>query len=345
MLYVTTRTKSDTYTAAHVLNEDRASDGGYFVPMHLPVWSRDQLEQLADRSFCENVAEVINLLFGTKLDGWAISFAIGRYPVKMVNLGNRTLAAETWHNPAWHFERLARGIEKAIRQSDQICPVPTDWVVTASRIAVLFGIFGELIRDGSASFDQKVDLVVPSGDFSAAMACHYGRKMGLPIHNILCCCNDNAACWSLIHKGLLRTDAAVIPTDTPQCDYAVPSGLERLIFDTLGLEQTLAFLQTCDRGGNFYLEPHELQLLRQGLYATVVSSRQMESAVLSLYRSNGYLADPCTALCSAGIGAYRSKTGESRTAVILSMVSPVRHLDLLARCLGTTAAELKSLID
>ncbi len=344
MLYVTTRVKQDTFTTAHVLNEDRGPGGGFFAPMRLPVLSDTELRAMGERSFSENMADIVNLLFASKLDSWALEFAIGRYPVKLINAGNRTLVAELWHNPAWRFDRLARGVEKAIRQSDEICEVPTDWLLTGSRIAVLFGIFGELFRSGVAASGTAIDVVVPTGDFSLPMACWYGRKMGLPIHNILTCCNENAGAWSLIHKGQLRTDAPIVQTQTPLCDHQVPSGLERLVFETLGLEQTIDYLETCRKGGNFYLEPHQLQSLRQGLYATVVSQRQMEGAVASLYGSHAYLADPYTALCVSGIGAYRSKSGESRTALILSEESPSHHLPLLAQCLGTTAAQLKQVI-
>lgn len=345
MLYVTSRTKEDTYTATHPLNDSRGPDGGYFCPMRLPVLTPGQIGDLAKDGFSANAAKVVNLLFGTKLDSWAIEFAIGRYPVSIRNVGNRTLVAETWHNPAWHFERLARGIEKAVRQSDSICPVPTDWVIIGARIAVLFAVFGELMGNQAVSVENPMDVVVPVGDFSAPMACWYARKMGLPIHNILCCCNDNAGAWNLIHKGELRTDTAVIRTDTPLCDHSVPSGLERLIFETFGVEETQNYLDTCNRGGNYYLEPHQLKALREGLYAAVVSQRQFESGVVSLYGSYGYVADPYVGLCVAGIGAYRSKTGESRTALIISEESPQHHLGLLARILGTTVAKLKETID
>lgn len=345
MLYVTTRVRQDTFTASHALCSGRGPEGGFFVPKNLMKYPLSEIKALGKKGFAQNVADVINLLFGTSLDNWSVEFAIGRYPVKLVNAGSRTLVAETWHNPAWKFERLARGIEKAIRQSDQIRQEPSDWLVIASRMAVLFGIFGELIKAGAVSADSHMDVVVPTGDFSAPMACWYAREMGLPIANILTCCNENGGAWNLIHKGELRTDAAIAPTDTPLCDHAVPEGLERLIFSTLGLEHAVEFTECCRKNSNFYLEPHELQSLRQGLYASVVSRRQMESAVTSLYSSAGYLADPYTALCVAGIGLYRSKSGESRPALVISEESARFHLGVLARCLGTTAAELKNVID
>lgn len=345
MFFVTTRVRSDTFDPNDVLNQDRGPENGFFVPRNLPMIPSMDLRAMGKKRFSENVADVVNLLFDTQLDGWSVEFAIGRYPVKLMNTGNRTVTAEMWHNPAWRFERLARGIEKAIRQSDQICMIPTDWLMTAARIGVLFGIFGALMEAGMASLDNPMDVVVPAGDFAAPMACWYGKKMGLPIQNILCCCNENTGVWNLIHKGELRTDTAKVDTDTPLCDHAVPDGLERLVFETLGFETTLDYLETVRRGSTFYLEPDELQKLRDGLFAAVVSSRQMRAAVISLYSSYGYLPDPYTALCYGGIGPYRSKSGESRTALILSEESPRHHIGLLADILGTTTGELKKVFD
>jgi len=327
------------------LNEDRGPEGGFYVPMRLPYYPASDIRGLGKKTFSQNMADVINLLFETKLDSWSLEFAVGRYPVKLANVGNRTLIAETWHNPGWRFERLARGVEKAIRQSDQICQVPTDWLLIASRIAVLFGVFGELLKADAVSTDVPMDVVVPVGNFSAAMSCWYAREMGLPIANIVCCCNENGGAWSLIHKGELRTDVQTVRTDTPACDHSVPEALERLVFSAFGLEQTIEFTESCRKKTNYYLEPHQLSQLRRGLYATVVSKRQMEAAVSSLYRSSGYLADPYTALCVSGIGAYRSKSGESRMALVISEESPKYHLTQLSGYLDTTAEELKAAID
>ena len=222
MLYVTTRVNQDAYTAGRALSENRGPEGGFFVPMRMPHFEAYQIAELSEKSFSQNAADVLNLLFGTKLDGWAVEFGIGRYPVKLVPLNGKVAVAELWHNPVWRFERLACGIEKAIRQSDQISKPPSDWLMIASRIAVLVGIFGQLMQNGTVGKNQPVDVAVSSGDLSALMAIWYARSWGLPIGNIVCCCNENTELWNLFHKGELRTDAVAVCTHTPQCDYTVP---------------------------------------------------------------------------------------------------------------------------
>ena len=76
MFYVTTRVRSDTFGPMDVLNQDRGPEGGYFVPRNLPRIPAVELRALAKKRFSENVADVINLLFDTRLDGWGIEFEI-----------------------------------------------------------------------------------------------------------------------------------------------------------------------------------------------------------------------------------------------------------------------------
>ena len=339
MLYLTTRSKQNTYTAARALTEDRGPDGGFYVPLQLPRLDDSEIKSLGANSFSQNVAEVINLFFGTRLDSWAIEFAIGRYPVKLVSITGREMVVETWHNPMWKFERLARGIEKAIHHSDKVCPVLPDWVMTASRIAVLFGIFGELMREG---VEMPIDVAVPNGDFSAPMAVWYAREMGLPISTILCCCNDNNGTWRLLHKGEIRTDAASVATATPLCDHAAPRGLERLIFASLGTGAAIAFAESCDAGATYYVETEQQLMLRKGMYVSVTGFRRLESAVCNLCQNHRYLPDPYTALCFGGISDYRSVTGAGGKILILSEESPGYSLEFLAKCLGLSPWELKN---
>lgn len=338
MLYVTTRSDKETYTSARALAENRSPDGGFFVPMRFPLLDNGQIKELGRKTFSQNVADIINLFFGTKLDSWSVEFAIGRYPVKILPISGREVVAETWHNPSWKFERLARGIEKAILQSDKISPIPSDWLMVVSRIAVLFGIFGDLLSDGT---EMPLDIAVPSGNFSGTIAAWYARKMGLPIANILCCCNDNNGPWRLLHKGEMRTDGIAMPTDTPNCDQIAPADLERLIHAVLGAKTAAAFAESCRQKTMFYLEPDQQEILREGIYVPVTGHRRLESAVTNLCQNYRYYSDPYTALCYSGILDYRSITGEGRKVLIISEESPDFSLEFLGKCLGLSPWELK----
>lgn len=343
MLYVTTRTPGVTYPADTARREDRGPDGGFFVPQVIPKFDGKQIMTLGENTFSCNVASIINLFFDTNLDSWSIEFAIGRYPVNLVDISGRATIAETWHNPAWRFDRLVMGVEKAILQSDQI--KQTDWLMIAARIAVLFGVFGTLIHEGSVTCDSPIDVAVASGDFSGVMAIWYAREMGLPIGGIICASNENPAAWNLLHKGELRTEGTPFQTATPACDHVVPADLERLIFHTLGVHENRRFLEVCSRGSNYYLERWQSDQLRDGIQVSVVSNSRMESAISNLYLTSGYIADPYTALIYAGLIDCRSRTGAVKPALIIADESPIFSVGLISRCLGMAPLEVKERIN
>ena len=345
MLYVTTRDSQDAFTAIRTLSENRCPEGGFFVPMRLPYYDAAMITSLAENSFSRNAADTLNLLFGTRLDGWAVEFAIGRYPVKLVSLNGKITVAETWHNPLWRFERLASGMEKAVRQSDRISRTPSNWLMIASRVAVLFGLFGQFLESGMVTGEKKMDIAVPSRDLSALMAVWYARKMGLPIGTIVCCCNENDSLWNLFNKGELRTDLPAARTCTPDCDCTVPTNLEHLIFETLGRQETKRFCEICRTGGIYCLEPEQVQRLGDGINVRVVSGRRLVCAIPNLYAATGFVADPYTALAYCGLIDYRAGIGESRCALILAEESPTVTPEFIAACMNITPAELKLLLD
>ena len=345
MLYVTTRVEHDAFTAFRPLSENRGPEGGFFVPVRMPYLDEKQISYMAEKSFSQNIAEILNMFFGVQMDGRNLELGIGRYPVKLLSLSGKVIVANTWHNPVYRFERLVSGVEKVIRQSDAINKTPSDWLMIAARIAVLVGVYGLLLQNGTLKKRQTVDIAVPSGNLSALMAAWYAKSMGLPVGVIVCSCNENNSLWSLFHKGELRTDAVAIRTRTPDCDFTMPNDLERLIFATLGREETYRFCETFRSGGLYFLEEEKLLKLRGGIHVSVVGERRVASTIPNLYKTTGLIADPYTALAYSGLVDYRAATGASNHALIVSEESPLFSLQFIAECMNIPPAELKSMIN
>ena len=334
MLYVTTRNNRDAFTAQRALRENRGPDGGLYLPFHTPRFSQPEIETLAEKTFNQCVAETLNLLFKIKLTSWDIDFCIGRYPVRLETLRHRIILAETWHNPDWNYERLVKNLV------DHLCndySVPTDWAKIAVRIAVLVGVFGELKRMGITA----ADVAVVSGDFSAPISAWYARQWGLPVGNIVCCCNENKSLWDLICHGQLRTDILSIPTIIPEADITLPTDLERLIYECGGIPEVQRYLEACRQGRMYCPNDAILTKLRNGLYVSVVSSQRMETTIPSVYRTHNYLLSPYTALAYAGLLDYRAKTGETGYAVVLAERSPMNDAAAVAGAMGIPEEELK----
>lgn len=344
MLYVTTRSNNDAFTAARAMNLDRGPDGGLFIPFHLNTVSRQEIAALAEKTFGQNVADILNLFFGTKLTGWDVDMSIGRMPVRHQSMNYRIIVSELWHNADHSFSRVAETLAGKIHPDGQIIGPPSNWVQTAVRIAVLFGIFGELQKSGQVRADTPVDIAVPTGSLAAPMAAWYGRKMGLPIGTIICGCNENSALWELLHRGQLNTGLLAVNTNTPDADFAIPPDLERLICEACGREEAKSFFWSCTEGGTYVPTDTNRDALRKGMAAAVVSQDRVLSIIPSVYRTNQYILDPYSALAYGALSDYRARFGSSRTVLLLCESSPIACSETVTDAMGISVSELKKRI-
>lgn len=344
MLYVTTRGTQDAFTAYRTMNQDRGPDGGFFIPMRMPVLEKKDVLLLCNQGFGQNVADVLNLFFGTKLTSWDVEATIGRNAVAFKEAGRKTLIAELWHNVDSNFERVIAGLANRMHPDGGCVTSPTNWVRIAVRIAVIFGIFGELLKAGQVRPDKPIDVAVTSGSFEGPIALWYARRMGLPIETIICGCNENGAVWELLHRGLLVTGAPTVKTTTPEADYALPPDIERLIHGTLGQEEALHYWWCCTEGRAYEPPESRLEELRSRMFAAVVSKMRVQTIIPSVFRTNQYVLDIYTALAYGALSDYRSRTGTIRPSLVLAEKSPLCHMETVAGYMNVSAGELKKLV-
>ena len=342
MLYVTTKSNFYSETAPKALQSDTGADGGLYVPFKMPDFTREQLGVLLEKPFGEIVAEVLDLFFACRLTGSDVDFALGGFPIKLTQMSHRIIVAETWRNVENHYERTQR--ELAWLVCDKLgCPRKlTSWLAISVRIAVLFGVFGELIRSGVIASEQKIDISVPTGDFSVGFSFWLCRSMGLPIANIICSCNENSSTWDLFHLGQMYTNTALVHTTTPLCDVVVPTELERLVHAVLGTEEATAYTQCVAQGLVYRPAEGKANELRKGMFSAVVSRSRLDALIPSVYRTNSYILGTYTALAYGGLMDYRAKTGESRTALILAERSPVCDEDVVADAMQISVPQLRA---
>lgn len=339
MLYVTTRDDREAYTAHKALTESRAPDGGFYIPYHMPQFTADEIEALAKKPFGQCVSEILNTLFGTHLTAWDIDCTIGRSPMRLNPITQRIIIGEVWHNLDWDFKSTVSGLMNLL--TEETSNAPSDWSLICIRIAVLFGMFGKLMRRGWVNIANPIDIAVLSGDFSAPMALWYGREWGLPIGNIILCCNENNNPWELLHHGAIRTGAVAVRTFTPEGDFVVPTDLERFVSACGGVRETARFVEDCRLGRMYVPSDLALENMRKGMYASVVGQSRVASTIPNVYSSHGCILEPYTALVYSGLMDYRAQTGEGRNALILSERGPIGCPEITADMMGISLEELQ----
>lgn len=334
MLYASTRSKVETYTAQRTLWEQRASDGGFFVPMKLPVFKRTEIIRLRNRTPEDNIALVLNKFFQSELAGKDVQFLIGRDYYRFVNISHKMILGQLWHNPEGELNHIVRLLTRRIAVEARE-DVPGEWPDLAVRIALLFAMFGELSENGTVNTLYPIDVAVPTGDYRWPMAAWYARKMGLPIGTIICCCNGNDGIRELLHRGQIRLDGAVQETVTPLVESPVPWGVERAIHTVLGSEETDEFLRVLKKGSTYVLNPEQKRLLGEGMYVTVSSNKRLMQVIPNVYRTFGQILCPYSALVYTGVMDYQSVTGKYNKVLMLSDYSPAHSLAPIAAAMGT----------
>lgn len=324
MLYLSTRSKTESFTAYRTLHSDTAPDGGMFVPYRLPRYDSTAISQLHENSFGQVIAEILNHFFAADLTGWDVECCVGRAPVRIADKHYRLMIAECWHNPANQYAYLENSLYARLTGAS-VPAKPSKWASIAIRIAVLFGVYTRL------SQTNTFDVAVPAGDFTLPMAVWYARKMGLPVGTILCCSSEDSRIWDLISRGEYSTGTSAAEP---------PYGLEMLFYSALGIDAALWYQAVCQKHGTVRLDEETLRVFNAGFACSVVGDERVPSTIGSIYRSTHYVAGPDIAVAFGGLQDYRARTGENKYTLLLSDRSPILDADIVHSATGIEREQL-----
>ena len=303
MLYLTTRNRTDSFTAHKVLRSTAAPDGGQFLPMQVPVLSHQDLLKLQKMSFGETCAYVLNLFFGTKLTGWDVDFAVGRQTVALTNLGHKVSVAESWHNPFGSHSYLVRRLYTLACEQKPPVQAPSLWFECCVHIALLFSMYGKYARQGIREFD----IALQTGDLQQLLAVHYASRMGLPVGKVILGSLDGDGLWEFFTYGTYPTGGK-----------KTPSGLEALLWLVYGPAQAQNYLSCVQAGTIYHLDPLLLNELQKNLFIAVVGQRRVADVTSSALHTDHYAMEQGTARAFGALQDYRAKTGENRNTLLFA---------------------------
>jgi len=335
MLYVTTRTSGETYTAARTLTADTAPDGGLFVPFQMP---RVSVLDLQGKTQTEIIAYVLRLFFRTKLTADDVEKCLGASAVLLRSIDRKVTVAQLWNGAQREFSKIEFSLYCRLCEDVPPCKKVTRWPKLAISIAFLTALIAEIYED------RDVDIAVNAGDFLTPMAAYYCRQMGLPFGTILCAVNENSGLWDFFTHGQLNCGAAKVPTSLSLLDIVVPTELERLLFADSGVEGAVAFSQQCVDGKLLQISKDTVQRIAQGFAVSVVSAQRVPSVIHRIYTTNNYVLDSYCALTFGALQDHRATSGDIRQTLLPSSCSPMVHRAAVAGALGIPEFKLSDVL-
>ena len=334
MLYLTTSSNCESYTAAKTLTVDTAPDGGLFVPFQIPKLTANDLH---GKTQAEIIAYVLSLFFRTKLTKADVETCIGTDGISTFAVDRKVTVMQGFNHTHREFSQMEYALYKCLCRDVAPCKHTTQWPKIAIRIAILASAIVQL---GS----REVDIAVNAGEFLTPMAAWYCRKMGLPVGTILCAVNENSGLWDFFTHGQLSCGTSAISTELPALDTVIPTHLERLIYAESGLDGAKKFTDASSAGRLYKVSGDTLTRMAQGFAVSVVSAQRVPSLIHRIYTTNSYVLDSYSALTFGALQDHRATAGDIRQTLLFSEYSPMVHRAAVAGALNIPEFKLSELL-
>ena len=201
-----------------------------------------------------------------------------------------------------------------------------NWGRLAPQIVYYVSAYCDMINNGSIKYGDKINIVVPTGNFGNILAAYFAKEMGLPVNKLICASNANKVLTDFIETGVYDRNRDFYTTVSPSMDILISSNLERLLYILCGRDSAIIndwFTQLKENGK--YTVSDDVKAQIQSLFvAGCCDDVKTKETINRVYNDYGYLADTHTAVALDVCDSYIVKTGDTTPVVVASTASPFK---------------------
>ena len=185
--------------------------------------------------------------------------------------------------------------------------------------------YAKLLEEGKIADGEKINVVVPTGNFGNILAAYFAQNMGLPINKLICASNDNKVLFDFFATGCYDRNREFVLTTSPSMDILISSNLERLIYMTAGsdADKNAAFMASLSKEGKYTITD-DMKAQMKDFYGNYASEAETAETIKALYDKTGYVIDTHTAVASCVYNKYKQETNDTTKTVIASTASPFK---------------------
>lgn len=185
--------------------------------------------------------------------------------------------------------------------------------------------YAQLLKEGRIEKGERINVVVPTGNFGNILAAYFAKNMGIPIAKLICASNENKVLYDFFETGVYDRNREFVLTSSPSMDILISSNLERLIYLTAGADadKNAAFMNALSVAGKYEITA-DMKANMKDFYGNYASEQETADTIKSLYEKTGYVIDTHTAVAATVYNKYKKETGDSAKTVIASTASPFK---------------------
>lgn len=192
---------------------------------------------------------------------------------------------------------------------------------------IVYYVYGYamLYKNEEIKAGEKINVVVPTGNFGNILAAYYAKSMGLPIDRLICASNDNKVLYDFITTGEYNRNREFRLTKSPSMDILISSNLERLIYQMTGCDsaKTLELMQSLSATG-VYCITDEMKAGMKDFLGGYATDEETARIIKELYEKTGYVIDTHTAVAGKVYQDYKENTKDMTKTIIASTASPYK---------------------
>lgn len=185
--------------------------------------------------------------------------------------------------------------------------------------------YTRLLADGEICAGEKINVVVPTGNFGNILAAYYAKNMGLPIGKLICASNENKVLYDFFSTGTYDRNREFILTTSPSMDILISSNLERLIYRIAGDDagKNKEFMESLKKDGKYTIT-EDMKKELADFYGNYAGEKETADVIKSIYEDTGYVIDTHTAVAAGVFKKYVKDTDDNTKTVIASTASPFK---------------------
>ena len=245
-----------------------------------------------------------------------------------------------------NFDDAQTGVKKIFNDSDFAeklagmgCRLSSANSINIGRLVpqVAYYVYGyaKLIEKGVIKAGDKVNIVVPTGNFGNILAAYYAGQMGIPVNRFICASNKNRVLTDFFENGEYDINRDFYLTNSPSMDILISSNLERLLYHLSGNDgDEIKSLMAALENEKHYKVSDKIREGMKDFCGGSATVEETNETIGQMYDEHGYLMDTHTAVAYKVYKDYVEKTGDETPTLIASTASAYKFAESVAQAIG-----------
>ncbi|MGN0667194.1 MAG: threonine synthase [Huintestinicola sp.] len=217
-----------------------------------------------------------------------------------------------------------------------------NWGRLAPQIIYYISTYAELVKDEQIKAGEKINIVVPTGNFGNILAAFYAKNMGMPVNKLICASNANNVLTDFINTGIYDRNREFITTVSPSMDILISSNLERLLYLLCGENdaQIREWFGALNTSGRYEVSDDVKAKLKDDFAAGFCDDVRTKETIKEIFDKYSYTLDTHTAVAVCVYEDYKKTTGDMTKTVIASTASPYKFSNAVLEAIEGKAPDM-----